>query len=231
MVLVKGSNYVDVETRAILGAVHQKSMMDVHNPIDREELAAIRRYGRERKEAFMSGQIQAPQWLTPYIQRELRDPLLQFRWSFEHHCYVVDRWISDWNCWALVLYWRDTDGQAYNVGPFDMQAAVDMLNAGNMQQPDWLRAKYSDRARIQLANKKKGDDMLLKAVDSLSTRQIDEFVDIHRAIHTGETIVLHGESEKQMERMYETSKKSPAVPTNRALNPGMNPKHYKRKPR
>ena len=45
----------------------------------------------------------------------------------------------------------------------------------------------------------------MAAVDSLTEKRIKEFIEVERAIHTGETIVPHGATEKMLAHMRQAS--------------------------
>lgn len=158
--------------------------------------------------------------------RKLRaelDPWLRLRFDF-YQGWMLERFHSE--CWRIVgcLGFKRIQPDF-----------VDFLRSRDMQAVganEYLRRKRADADKVRESNEKKSTEKVMAAVDSLSSRQISQFVAVERARHTGEKIIHHGEDLKFMEHVEEKQKTEPAPPAEMGqycANPGMNPKLYRRK--
>jgi len=189
------------------------------------EVAHIRRQIHDHQQQLLAGVANptAGVW-TGILNREL-DPLLRMRLDFKLG-FVLDRWVSDWNCWAVVgtLGWS-------RIRP-DL---VDYLKSRDMQRygaEKYLAMKRKQAAKVCEANERKSTEKVLAAVDSLSSKQVENFVRVEQARHTGEKLVHHGPDLRFVEHVAEAQKTTPAIPDDMGQycgNPGMNPKVYTRK--
>lgn len=215
-------NYYDDEAMAVA-----KGLPDLH-PSDQVEAV---KYAKWRKELFIAGRAMAPDFWNRALQAY--DPTLQMRFSLEHGCFVVDRWVENDECWYPILYWRDGDGTPHGTSETLIPMALNILARNNLQ------ARYRDEKQYLALKREKAEEnkkrhsdarteAMLEAVDSLSSKSIKTFIDAHRAIHTGEKIVAHGQDEKFLEH---AAKVGGNVPVNKEMNPGMHPLRYKRQPR
>jgi hypothetical protein len=138
--------------------------------------------------------------------------------------------------WHPVTLLNDAFNNPMRMTDENLAVLANTLASCDLQrQPDLKKYVMEKRDRanqVKAENSKRGDEMLMAAVDALSSKQIQNFIDVHRAMHTGETIVAHGADEASLGRMLKASEKSAAeVPVNKALNQGMHPLIYRRTPR
>lgn len=191
-----------------------------------------------RKDMVDAGLAAVP----PLCQEILRDyeDLLRFRWSFDHFCWVVDRWVKEQKAWVTVLRWLDENGHPKLLGTWAAYEIVDTLRAHDMQRwssPEaYLKHKRELAQKKQIENDKKGTDHILEVIDRMSDKQVQTYIDAHRAMHTGEKIIAHGNDEKFLERTHELTKQREAEGKGQihaipSMNPGMNPLTYHRKDR
>ena len=145
--------------------------------------------------------------------------------------------MHQWGCWVPVLFVCDTEFDPpkplpinsywwWSLKKADMQAAD---NAKELLRQKRAAAAAARRAEI----KKENDERVRAAVDSLSTRQIKQFVEVENAIQTGEKIESHGSDERFLDHVWGNQKRGQFanVPTGRSINPGMHPRRYKRQKR
>jgi hypothetical protein len=202
------------------------------------EVAQIRRAIAERKQRLQSGLLDptAEIW-TKKLKTEV-DPSLRMR-NDPVDGYVIDRWTGE--------YWHQIPGkigkQHIRPGLCDrMKGQYDMWKQAtpkenedaiaNKARHPILKKKDQASQAVIAANEKASTDKVAAAVDSLSTKQVTNFLAVERARHTGETIIHHGQDLKFMEHVAEASKTTPPPPDDMGKycgNPGMNPKVYKRK--
>ena len=120
---------------------------------------------------------------------------------------------------------------------------ADQQRVQRFESPSTYLAKQREAAeRTQRANDQAATDKVAEAVDSLSSKQIEEFIAVETAIATGETITAHGSSASYLERAQQERRQflkkaeaegRPLVldDPRAALNPGMHPQVYKRRRR
>jgi len=95
-----------------------------------------------------------------------------------------------------------------------------------MQRPGYFMEKAAKSAAIRLANEKASTNRVIMAVDSLSNKRLAEFIAVEKAIQTGDTVTMHGETFDKFEKMTEAGKKAPPGPA--SINPGLHPQIHKR---
>jgi hypothetical protein len=144
------------------------------------------------------------------------------------HGWMLDRWIDDLDCWHPVGYigagGRLEDG---NVVEDKVRSdLISFLREHDMQRPGYLEEKAAKAEAIRLENERKATEKVLLAVDSLSDKRLREFVEVEKAIQTGDTVTMHGETFRQFEAMTEAGKKAPPGPE--SINPGLHPLKHKR---
>lgn len=150
--------------------------------------------------------------------------------------WVVDRWVHQWGCWVPVLFVCDTTTEPAKPVPINSYwwwtlKAADMQAADNAKR--LLEEKRAKAAARRQEIQKENEERILAAVDSLSSKQVKQFVEVERAIQTGETIEAHGSDERFLDHVWNNQKqgKIANVPAGQSVNPGMNPRRYQRQNR
>lgn len=222
--------YWDVEV-STLSFMLENGMWQAH------EVAHIRRQLEDRKAQLLSGLGSMTQiYWTLKLQREIddrsrvrHDPV--FGW-------MLDRWIDDPPCWHPVGYvgtggrleLQKIEGEdKYLQIVTEDKVRPDLirfLKEHDMQRTGYLEEKAAKAEAIRIENERKATEKVLMAIDSLSAKRIKEFVEVEKAIQTGDTVTMHGETLKQFERMTEAGKQAPEGP--QSLNPGLHPLKHKR---
>lgn len=204
------------------------------------EIAHIERQIEDRKAQILSG-LGSPvqQMWTVRVQLEVddrcrvrRDPI---------HGWMLDRLVDDPPCWHPVGYigagghLETVDGVdehgnrvqiTYVAGDYVRQDLISFLREHDMRRPNYFIEKAAKSAAVRLANEKAATNKVLMAVDSLTDKRLKEFLAVEKAIQTGDTVTMHGETEKQFDRMVEAGKQAPEGP--QSLNPGLHPLRHKR---
>lgn len=189
------------------------------------EINHINRQLEDRKAQILGGLGSASQiYWTLELQRRLdkncrvrRDPI---------HGWMLDRWVEDINCWHPVGY-IGTGGKLETFDSVDPDGnrvqvtcvvddrvrpdLIDFLRSCDMQRPGYFIEKAAKSAAIRLANEKASTNRVLMAVDSLSNKRLAEFIAVEKAIQTGDTVTMHGETFDKFEKMTEAGKKAPRV--------------------
>lgn len=207
------------------------SFMLEHGMWSAHETAHIQRQLQDRKAQILSGLGSAHQiyWTAKVEQLDDRcrvrhDPV---------HGWMLDRWIDDPDCWHPVGYigtggklTLDGNGNAIVTDDKVRPDLIAYLRQHDMQRQGYFTEKAAASAAIRLANEKAATTRVLAAVDSLSDKRLKEFIAVEKAIQTGDTVTMHGETYRQFEKMTEAGKKAPLGPE--SLNPGLHPLVHKR---
>jgi len=204
------------------------------------EISAIQRQIDDRKDQIMGGLGSAAQirW-TKRVQLEL-DPECRVRRD-PVHGWMLDRWVEDFQCWHPVGY-IGSGGRVElrNIGDHhgmqvDMAIVVDdkvrpdliaFLRSRDMQRPGYHQEKRKKSAKIRADNEQAATDKVKAAIESLSTAQIKQFIEVERAIQTGETVTMHGSDMAAIERMTKAGRHAPAGPM--SDTPGLHPNRIQR---
>lgn len=169
------------------------------------EVTGIERAIYQRKSLVEAGlsNSTARTW-TSRLQAEV-DNCLRMRWDFQNG-WVIDRWIQQYGCWhpigVLGFHYIRPDLCEY-------------LKSRDLQRigPErYLSEKRAAAERVRECNDQRSTDRVLAAVDSLSERRVHEFIEVERAMQTGDVIVAHGATEKMLDTMTAASKRAEQEP-------------------
>jgi hypothetical protein len=219
------TEHLDLETLSMVTAIHR--VPKIYRYVFEE-------YIHERNEAMVSGVSNAPRWAQDTLQAF--DQELRLRWDYMYQCYAVDKFVRQWKAWVPLMLWQHEDGSPKRLGEDGMRDMLQLLHEGDMQRWDSPQ-KYIEYKRERAAFRRKqhetdNHESILAAVDSLSSKQIKNFIEVERAMRTGETIVAHGSMEKFMERAYATGaeREREGLPLNpgQAMNPWAAPNVHRR---
>lgn len=210
------------------------------------EVPHIRRQLQERKDILIEGLGNPTQMMwTIRVQAEV-DPLCRVRRD-RHHGWMLDRFVENVNCWHPVGYIGAGGRAARIIRPHGEQEIVviddhvrpdliDFLKSRDMQRPGYIKEKRDAAERIRKANEDAATEKVAAAVDGLSTKRLDNFIAVERAIQTGETITMRGDDQRRYEIMKQSQLKYakehgklPDIPQGQSMNPGMHPRLHKRK--
>jgi hypothetical protein len=183
-----------------------KGMMDIAAHLTAAQMGVwpkVKAMIMGRCQMLESGVMQAPRWMVQRLAEV--DPLLNLRWDFFEGCWVVDRFTQVEGCWTPVCVWKDENGAKQ----LDL-SLIETLQDGDM----WRFANYKEylaykreKARKQRErNRKAGEEKILAAFDKLSSRDLNEFVEVGQALKTGETIECHGNDAGYFQRYNEGAK-------------------------
>jgi hypothetical protein len=190
-------DHLDLETEQMMSVASLLTIQQkIHWPL-------IYRGIRERCDMFRSGRLHAPQW----IRRELKalDPFLDIRWDYFGSQWIVDRYSRKDRAWVMVLEWP----HSLDIRMIQMLQEADMWRFATPE--DYLAYKRAKSAAKRLENEKKSDEKVAEAIDNLSRREAQEFVEVEQALKTGETVEFAGESLATMEKMHESYKRASAM--------------------
>lgn len=214
-----GPDYIDDEVHSLMRLLNRGGWMP-------SEVSMIDRAIQDRAEWVRAGlTTYTGRYWTEKIQREI-DDRTRLRWDFKNG-WTLDRWAEG--------RWQVAGVFGFNtIRPWLIQylREHDMQDTSRWANPqEYLAYKRAKAQHIAMENEYRHTQKLLGIVDRMSDRQVREFVQVEKAMHTGETITMHGATLKSFERMRKASQRSPAPPSGRSINPGMHPFKYVRKSR
>lgn len=182
-----------------------------------DEVAMIERAVQKRSEQVRAGLTSfTSRYWTAKIQAEL-DDRCRLRWDFTNG-WCLDRWAT--GCWEVAGVFGFNTIRPWLI---EYLRECDMQDTKRWATPEeYAKFKRDKAQKVQFANWAAGCQKIAAAVDSMSDRQIKEFITVEKALHSGETITLHGASKRSFDRMLRASKRSPAPPQ-RSINPGHHP--------
>ena len=115
---------------------------------------------------------------------------------------AIEQWIPSMDCWMVNGY-------------FDFRTPyrtiVSVLEAGDprKQTPsEHLEEVRAAAAAKRESNERKSTDKVLGVIDSLTSRQVENFVAVEQALHTGENITLRGDDRRRIESLVEQTKEA-----------------------
>lgn len=222
--------YWDVEV-ATLSFMLDKGMWKPH------EVEHIKRQLEDRKAQVSAGLGSASQiYWTLKLQKEL-DEFCRVRHD-PAHGWMLDRWIEEEKFWHPVGYIGSggklghvrIDGtNQYRQIVIDDKVRPDLiafLREHDLQRQGYIEEKEAKSKAIREENERLATEKVKAAVDSMTLKRIKEFVEVEKAIQTGDTVTMHGETKRQFDVMTEAGKKANPGPT--SLNPGMHPRRHRR---
>jgi hypothetical protein len=115
---------------------------------------------------------------------------------------AIEQWVPAMDCWMVNGYF-DKDK------PYGF--IIDTLEAGDPRKKtaeEDLEDRREAAAEKRQANEKDGEQKVLAAVDSLTNRQVENFVAVEQALRTGENITVRGQDRNTIERLVDDTKKA-----------------------
>jgi len=192
---------VDSETNA---------MMNIAGRLTSDQLCVwpqVRNIIINRVQMFHAGRMQAPKWINDELAR--LDPLLKLRWDFFEQCWIVDRFTAVERCWTPVCTWKDENGAKRL--DYDL---IETLRDGDMWRfpsyKEYLAYKREKTRRRREQIEKQSVEKLSAAFDSLSSDRLQNFMEVERAMKTGEKIIFGTEDHAKFSRMSEAAKRAQA---------------------
>jgi hypothetical protein len=213
---------MDQDCRAMISMFEQGSWGDV----TANEASLLRWRITDRMAQVEAGARRAPKYWNDRLQEI--DPFLRIRWAFDKGCWCVERWVKETKAWTTLKFWMNDDGPC----SMDINFLCYILKKNDMQRvgaENWLKKRRQEAEYKRVSNDKANTAKVEAAVDSLSTKQVENFVAVERAIQTGETITAHGGDFRFVDLVRRNTKEGKCkVPRVKSLNPGMHPLRYKR---
>ena len=156
---------------------------------------------REYQDVLRAELLQSDPFLDSLLQAGL-GPQFRSRPDFRRGKLAIEQWFPALDCWMVNGYF-DPRTPYRNI--------VATLEAGDPRKTaptEHLEQTRAAAAAKRESNDRRSTDRVLGAIDALTPRQIENFVAVEQAIHTGESIALRGDDRRTMERLTEDTKKA-----------------------
>lgn len=180
------------------------------------------------KEYIESGLVVVPWEYQSILQR--LDPYLRLRWDMQCQCYIIERIDTSLRAWVRLFRWANDDDSPRPLSVESCREIVGKLQASDMRRAstpeEYLQIKRDKAKAIRDANDVAQTERLMAVIDSMSGKQISEFISAERAIATGERIDVRGDDAKTLNMWHDMGKAGamPSLPgQDQAVNPGMAP--------
>lgn len=200
------------------------TLMRILHRVESSIQPALYREIMQRLEVVRVGLLYRPIHWEAILQK--LDPQLRLRIALEQgNKLIIERWPGDDadDGWLKVCDWPHdypkkwpsmawlTHQQMwvpYGQTPWTPLQVVRLLEENDMQRVGAHQHRLNKKAAAEAtrqANDKAGDEKILAAIDSLSSKQIQNFCQVEHAIATGDTVTLHGDDMKRFDFMRQAS--------------------------
>lgn len=182
--------------------VEAQTMIDVAGLTPALEAAGLelQRQIDERLAQDVEGVKRVPKDVTQKLRAF--DSKLRARYEFRIEGMVIERLAPEAGGWVQVAMWPEDEGRV----PMPIELVIETLGDGDMQKyrnaEAYLEVKRERAKKVREANARAADENIKERVDSLSRKQITQFLQAERALATGERIVAHGADEKFLDYAY-----------------------------
>jgi hypothetical protein len=125
---------------------------------------------------------------------------LRARPHFQTDQIAVEQWIPSLRFWLTNGYFEWST---------PAEAIVATLEAGDPRKKsaeDELADRRESAETARARNEAAGTEKVMAAVDALSSRALDQFIQVEEALHHGERIVAHGDDLAQLEAMHDRTR-------------------------
>lgn len=225
--------YNDFETEALI-RIYDK-VLGTEASMHPDEMRKLEMHIRERREMVRTGVARCPTWFQEELNR--LDSKMRAWWDSWKEEWVLDR-LQEEGFYLTVVHFQPKGELQLD------RSLIELLRKNDLQRysdpKEYVRQVRERAAAKQQANEAAATDKVLAAVDKMSSKQIEDFIAVETAIQNGETITAHGPDAKFLEQA--ASDKSRALKdaeaqgkrlvidnTDAAINPGMDPRIYKRR--
>ncbi len=160
----------------------------------------IEQWLRGRVEWVKAGVERCPEWFRKTLKRF--DDTLRVRWDFYNEYWVIERIGGEPPLYRRCGTWDSALGERL----------IETLRKSDMtrKSPDEHIQEAEDRAAAQRAqNEKKSKEGFLAAVDGMTNRQCEDFVEVSRALEHGESLSFAGPDADLMNKIWDEKKKNP----------------------
>jgi hypothetical protein len=118
---------------------------------------------------------------------------------------IIERYSADAGCWLFIMEWP----HEHNGNPWTIEQVIAKLHESDTRRfhsvADYIQHKNEMSAKIRSENMRRANDALLSVIDQMGTKRIKNFIEVERAIVTGEKITAHGADLRSFERMHAAS--------------------------
>lgn len=173
------------ERRLFISDIQALDFLLHHPSVSDQEQSAIRQIIADRTSMLIQELAESNPFLNARIAKEVCHQL-RSRPDFQTDRLIIEQWVPALNYWLISgTYERDADP---NVIIAELQDSDPRIKSARERY-----AELQEQAKANAAaNDQAGSDRVVAAVDSLGSRGVAQFLEVERAIKSGETIIAHG---------------------------------------
>ena len=156
---------------------------------------------REYQDLLRAELLQSDSFLDSMLVHRL-GPQFRSRPDFQREKIAVEQWFPAMDCWMVNGYF-DRSTPYHHI--------IDTLEAGDprKQTPTEHLEEQREASRLKReSNDRASSDRVLGAVDALTPKQVENFVAVEQALHTGENITVRGDDRRRIESLEEATRKA-----------------------
>lgn len=185
------------------------------------EVSFIQRNIRVLSEAAQAGVAKVPQDIQDSLR--LIDPMLRARWDFVVDMWAVERWVEeeDYCRWEFIAHRRELGPKLFH----DLKKGDTWKDGKDPRER--LQEKREGAEKVKADNEHRSNEKIAAAVDTLSDKQVREFLAVEEALASGDKITCHGSDNASMEILTRVSKGAPAIPQGQSINRQMKKPRFK----
>lgn len=156
---------------------------------------------RDRQELLRSELANADLILDAVLVGSL-GPQFRSRPDYEHRKTAVEQWIPALDCWMVNGYFL------INTPAREILATLQAGDPRKRTADEELADRREKAAAKRESNDRASTDRILGAVDRMTNSQVENFVAVEGALHTGENITLRGDDRRRIEKLEEQTRKA-----------------------
>lgn len=142
---------------------------------------------------------------NPFLDKMLQTQVshqLRSRPDLQRDKIAVEQWIPALRCWLVSGYFdRSTPANII----------INSLLAGDPRKKtatEALEESREEAAKIRAANEKAGDEKVIRTIEGLGGERIANFLQVEKALHTGENITVRGDDRREIESLVAKTAKA-----------------------
>ena len=156
---------------------------------------------KEYQDLLRAELLQSDRFLDAMLQHRL-GPQFRSRPDFPREKIAIEQWLPAMDCWMVNGYF-DRGTPYYHI--------IDTLEAGDprKQTPkEHLEEQRAASAAQRGRNEQASTDKLRGVIDGLASKQVENFVAVEQALHSGDSIALRGDDRRKMETLEADTRKA-----------------------
>jgi len=154
---------------------------------------------RQTQEVLRAELLQADPLLNAVLLNGL-GPQFRSRPDFQREKVAVEQWLPALDCWMVNGYF-DLHTPPHKI--------LEVLWAGDPRRKtaeEEIAERREAAQKRRESNERASADKVLGAIDALTDKQVQNFVEVEQALHTGENITVRGDDRRRIEHLTESTR-------------------------